>query len=212
MDKISVVIPTIWNSNLIHESLEQLVANFIVGEILIIDNRPAARRDVPESPKIVVHSFDRNLYVNPAWNYGVLNSKYEKICLLNDDAVVDDLAFAYAFFMLDNPSIGVIGTSKPSFINSEKYFLEQIQVRNRGFGTMMFFNKTSYTPIPEDLKIWFGDDWMIKSYEGRVFRMRGPYIKTEISSSSGSPEFQSVIDEDIKNSIKYQLPWSNDYE
>jgi len=210
--KISVVIPTIWSSDLIFESISKLDKCDAIGEIIIINNKPSKNVCTYKSNKIIEYQFSENIFVNPAWNFGVKHAKFNKICLLNDDVIVDELAFYYALFLLDNNEIGIIGASKTCFKQSDIYNIEKILVRNRGFGTMLFLTKQNYNPIPDDLKIWFGDDWLIKYYEGRVFRMKGPFIRTVMSSSSENPEFKSIIDNDVKNSLKYELPWSNDFE
>ena len=210
--KISVIIPTIWSTDYIYESVEIMSKIDIIDEIIIINNRPSACKRKLEFDKVKEFSFDENLYVNAAWNFGVYKSKNEKICILNDDVLIDSLAFYYALFLLDDIKIGVIGISKICFIGATDYKVEKIETRNRGYGTVMFLRKSEYVPIPEDLKIWFGDDWIIKNNVDRVYRMSGPFVKTIMSSTSSSEEFTQIINNDVSNSIKYQLPWSNDYE
>lgn len=210
--KISVIIPTIWSSNVIYHSVDRLQKMDIIGEIIIINNRPSSCENSIVGEKIRQYDFEENLYVNAAWNFGVSKASHEKICILNDDVLMDDLGFYYALFLLDNPSIGIVGISKECLKHRSDYRVEHISVRNRGYGTVMFLRKSEYTPIPDDLRIWFGDDWLIKHKEGRIFRMVGPYVETVMSTSSGSPEFQEVINQDVQNSIKYNLPWSSDFE
>jgi hypothetical protein len=210
--QLTIIIPTIWSSSVIYRSVEKLQKLDIVGEIIIINNRPNACKQPISGEKVRMFDFQENLYVNAAWNFGVSKASFEKICILNDDVLMDDLGFYYAIFLMDNPQVGILGISKECLKQRSYYRIEQISVRNRGYGTVMFLRKSEYTPIPDDMRIWFGDDWLIKHKEGRVCRMVGPYVETVMSTSSGSPEFQKVIDEDVQNSIKYNLPWSSDFE
>jgi hypothetical protein len=72
--------------------------------------------------------------------------------------------------------------------------------------------KNNYVWIPNDLKIYFGDDYLIKQLSGYVWKIEGLKITSEIATSVVSTDdFRSIIEEDTRNSIKYELPWSNDY-
>ena len=48
--------------------------------------------------------------------------------------------------------------------------------------------------------------------DGKVFRIHGPKVVADISQTSESPTVQSVVNQDVQNSIKYNLPWSNDFD
>ncbi len=48
----------------------------------------------------------------------------------------------------------------------------------------MFLRRDNYIPIPEDMKIWYGDDWLFYRQRGRNFSLASAGIKTETSVSS----------------------------
>lgn len=205
----SVIIPTIWSSESIFPLIDSLCKCSCIGEIILINNKSNISH-IFDSNKIREFVFASNQYVNPSWNFGVLESKYPYICLLNDDIEIDIEAFHYMDGILESLD-GVVGISKSCYIDRSSYYIEKISVRNRGWGCAIFLKKENYYTIPDDLRIWFGDDWLIKMNPDRVFRLNGPKIVTKMSESSEVPEFKIVIDQDVANSIKYELPWSNDY-
>jgi 2-succinyl-5-enolpyruvyl-6-hydroxy-3-cyclohexene-1-carboxylate synthase len=63
--------------------------------IFIIDNNPSERPDIEvlNHPNITMHTFGKNIYVNPAWNYAVPRAKYDRICLYGDDLIFDLIWF-----------------------------------------------------------------------------------------------------------------------
>ena len=86
-NKFSIVVPTMWRFNLFADFLVKLVQVDAVGEIIIINNAMEAKPDhsIFAHPKIKMHDFKLNIFVNPAWNYGVSVAKYDNICIMNDD-------------------------------------------------------------------------------------------------------------------------------
>ena len=69
---------------------------------------------------------------------------------------------------------------------------------------MFFIKKSKWVSIPEDLLIWFGDDWINKTIEP----IQSIYIKgginTEMSTSSGQIEMNRIVDSDVNTwTIKY---------
>lgn len=218
--EFTVVIPTIWSSDKIYESVAQLNASYGVGEIIIINNRPEACKRKIEGEKVREFVFETNQYVNPSWNFGVSQARYDKICILNDDAILEDMILHFMTLRLEESWVGIVGLSKGCYDLSDahadyrtrNWHLEPIHVRNRGFGCALFIKKENYVPIPDDLKIWFGDDWLIKQLTGKVFRLHGGKVWADMSQSVENPEVKHIVDQDVQNSLKYQLPWSNDFD
>jgi hypothetical protein len=212
----SVVIPTIWSPNI--ESIDSIIENLsqipIISEIIIINNKPQIYSDrYSNNSKVKELKYD-NIYVNQSWNVGVSKSTNESICLMNDDIQFNTDVFNYINVQLNSENIKIIGVSKSSYYKDSdtEFYLEKISIRNRGWGCLIFVKKSFYTQIPDDLKIHFGDDYLIKQLEGYVWRLEGLKITSEISTSVNSdPEFHKIIEEDNINSLKYGLPWSSDY-
>ena len=87
MNKVSVIIPTLWKAKEFTDHLvDVLVDDESVGEIIIIDNAPTDFCYTDE--KVYTLKQSENLYVNPSWNLGVEESDYDKFIILNDDIII----------------------------------------------------------------------------------------------------------------------------
>jgi hypothetical protein len=79
MEKISVLIPTVQkNVKVFYKLLELLKTDDAVGEILIINNALKEFPDFVGHKKIKIYTPSENLYVNYAWNLGVMLLENEK--------------------------------------------------------------------------------------------------------------------------------------
>lgn len=216
MSKFSVVMPTIWSPKI--DNIDILISKInnceFIHEIIIINNNPNKYNNrYSKFEKVKEFKYD-NIYVNPAWNIGVFHSECENICLLSDDINFSVDIFKFIINQFKNENVKIIGSSKLSYTLDKdlEFAIEQISIRNRGWGCLIFVKKSAYIWIPNDLKIHFGDDFLIKQLSGYVWRLNGLKIESIISESINSnSEFNKIIEEDNKNSIKYGLPWSNDY-
>ena len=81
---ISVIIPTLQKSvETLNNLVKELVTDESVKEILIIDNSLKGYKFNSEKVRVIIPK--ENLFVNPSWNLGVKEAKYEYICIANDD-------------------------------------------------------------------------------------------------------------------------------
>ena len=212
----SVVLPTIWSPKI--EDIDIFInklQNFdLIDEIILINNAPQKYSGRYSNLwKIRELKYD-NIYVNPAWNVGVYQSKNELVCILNDDVDFNLDVFGFIKEELERDDVKIIGVSKSSYYrdSDDDFYLEKVEVRNRGWACIMFFKKKNWTIIPSDLKIYFGDDYLIKKLEGFVWKIEGLKIKSDVGVSVNSnPQLNYIIEQDTKNSLIYGLPWSSDY-
>jgi hypothetical protein len=88
---ITVVIPTMWKYAPFINYVGYLCDVEVIDEIIIINNDVKAMPNniILSHPKIKLINFDYNIFVNPAWNLGVELSRNDKICISNDDLIVD---------------------------------------------------------------------------------------------------------------------------
>jgi len=212
----SVIIPTIWSPPIdkIDDLINKLITCQNIEEIILINNNPSKYSFRYTDYKVRELRYN-NIYVNQSWNVGVYQSKSDLLCIMNDDIDfnLDVFKFIENSFNSDS-NIGILGVSKScySLDQDQEYQLEKIQIRNKGWGCLMFIRKELYTWIPNDLKIHFGDDYLIKQLQDKVYRINGLKIDSIISTSINSdPEFNKIIEQDNINSLKYELPWSSDY-
>jgi hypothetical protein len=199
---ISVVMPTMWRSDRTEGLLNSLSDTDCVSEIIIIDNDRDQRPDISFPKKSVILDQDENIFVNPAWNLGVKESKEDYLCIINDDLSMNcKNSFPIMEELLEHiPCIGV---------HSSSYSYEEddvLMVRGhdigRGWGCCMFLDKSKWVDIPDNLKIWYGDNWIVANYKECASIVMP--IKTEMSTTSNSKELNEVIERDRKewNKIK----------
>ena len=206
----SIIIPTMWGGTEIEAMLPLLEKHSLVGEILLINNSIARTPNwykLGKWIKIKQYNPPDNIGVNPAWNLGVRESKNDKICLLSDDVEfpVDVLEFLYDKLSSEQGCVGPLKTN----INvsaSVPYKLDQFNklvpaMRMRGqYGCMMFLNKENWVPIPEEFKIFYGDNWIFMNH---VLKKKQPRfllnnrIRTLVGSTSGDPAFEPQAQREI---------------
>ena len=169
-NKISVVIPTMQKNKMFLDNLvKTLNVDVTVDEIIVIDNSCKGYSFDSDKLKVIVP--EENLYVNPSWNLGVKTAKNEIVALLNDDITIPE-NFCEKVYSLFNETTGIIGMSK-DFVEdkpfspddniklSDDLYLKEITYLPWNFGIMMFFRKDAFVEIPKDLKVYYGDNWMI---------------------------------------------------
>ncbi|CAB4124313.1 Glyco_tranf_GTA_type domain containing protein [uncultured Caudovirales phage] len=163
---ISIIIPTMWKAKELERMLPLVLEHNLIGEVIIIDNDTKSRSfELPKNKKLKILVQKKNIFCNPAWNLGADEAKYDKLCLMSDDIIFDINVFSLVYGMVTG-DLGVIGPNgdgiKPFAVNSPLMKLSPIKEMNnwRGFGTLMFINKSNYLKIPEKLLIWWGDLWL----------------------------------------------------
>jgi hypothetical protein len=185
---ISVIIPTLWKSTTTKNLLSDLICVDKIDEIIIINNDSANTPDwkILDDRKITIIDRNQNIYVNPSWNLGVKISKNNSICLLNDDILFDNSIFN----LVDDDilsSVGLIGID--IYNNGGTPRIEQIQEWPFAFGCMMFVHKNKYRPIPEALKVMWGDTYLLINLQKfGLYVIRGSKVSQTISVTTSNPE------------------------
>lgn len=204
MDKWTVIIPTIWKFDKFSIQLDDYLKNDLIDEIILIDNSFEYYNHYESIPdKINLIQQTNNIYVNPAWNLGVEISKTENIIIANDDILFDSLEYIHYLnyflnYMIDKKEgIGFVGSHSENYQlqNNNNPKIEKYDNRNNkgGWGCLFAFRRSSWIPIPNELKIWYGDNW-IHMYNKEIYQLRGFKIETKMSTSS-----DLNIVSDIKN-------------
>lgn len=197
----SVIIPTLQRSSFLPDLLDGLHRMPEVGEIVVINNSDRPLAGASGLAKVRVLDQGRNIYVNPAWNLGVREAKYDLICLCNDDVLVTGATFRAAAARIRRGA-GIVGASPMCLLSPEqtRARLPPITVptflRPFGFGVFMCFARDAYRPIPDDLLIYWGDDYLFRRQDRLNYVLVGPCLRTRMSTTSGSPEFQPLKDAD----------------
>lgn len=185
----TIVIPTMWKSNMLIDFLYELVQVEYVSEIIIINNdyKNTPRNDVLFHDKVKMIDFGGNIFVNPAWNYGVSQSKTDHVCLMNDDVKFDTRLFSRVLdFSSENGDFGSMGLNpgvvelgQPPHTSTNIDFIEpKSGVDLLGYGCLMFIRREFWRDIPLDLKIYCGDAFI---YDRSIWNGLKNYLITNIS-------------------------------
>jgi len=208
----SVIIPTIWKQNLnnFREVLEDLNASPDVREIILIDNAPSANSKtiLAGISKIQYMPMEQNIYVNPSWNLGVSAANSEYVMILNDDVWTNPSLskIIETHKTHEDKNNGIYGFSTSCFLCKESiqtvptepvYFVSN-EGRGTGWGCMFLFKRDMWVDIPDELKIWFGDDYITQQFMKRnqtVYSIKNVCV-TEWSVTTRLPEFSSIMEND----------------
>lgn len=175
---ISVVVPTMWKYSPFLDFISYVVRNEVVSEVIIINNNATAtpNHHILTHPKVKLFDPGRNIFVNPAWNFGIAVSAENKVCILNDD-IIFDLKLFYKVDDFLNESIGSIGLNagivemkQTPVTNGEIIFEPYTNQMCYGFGNLMFIHKAHWRPIPQGLDVWYGDNYIFDYYFFKGFQ------------------------------------------
>jgi len=207
MNKFSIVIPTLWKSGRTKKLLSDLSECEYVDEIIVIDNKYDGYQDTTVE-KIRFVSFGENIYVNPAWNWGIHNAKNELVALINDDINFDsNILGLINKDILD--SYGIIGMGQGNYkdpIDEERGpYLEvwRSGIDDWGWGCFIMLNRKYWIDIPNDIKIWYGDNIIKDVNPTPKACLRNFKVETEMSTTSDEPIWDERKREDYKNFINY---------
>lgn len=192
--KFSVIIPTLQRSPELHPLVEQCAAHPLVVEVLVINNSESPL-SWPSS-KVRVLQQSQNIYVNPAWNLGAKEARGQYLAIVNDDVRFENEVFDYCAKLLSSGRWGIIGPDKTCF-----RFEPSGEIGHRfagfanlhyGYGTFMALRASDYNPIPDDMLIWGGDDWLFLSQKRANAALVSTRFLTEDGVTSSSPEFKRM--------------------
>ena len=193
----SVVIPTLQRAKELHELVEMCAAHPRVLEVLVINNAPEPL--AWESPKVRVLQQAENIYVNPAWNLGAREARGRFLAIINDDVMFDPALFDKVSRVLRLPGVGMIGSGRECFEvhAGASLRLRPVFERPHAYGVVMFMRRSHYRPIPEQMRIFCGDDWLFQSQGAPNYRITGFRMRTDMSATSGAVPFNPVKNADV---------------
>lgn len=215
--KLSVIIPTLQkNKDLLKKLIYSLDRDKSVNEIILVDN--SVQGFSHPSKKLEVIIPDNNLYVNPSWNLGVAKAKNDIVALLNDDIIIPE-NFCEKVISCISPNMGIVGMNGlqiEAITNLDKIpiikniYLEPASYMDYAFGIAMFFYKSSYCVIPDEMKIVYGDSWIFtacKRQKLQNYRICGCTIFHYGSLSSGIKAFNPIAKKDSKIYKRLTVRW-----
>lgn len=194
MTQFSIVVPTMWKFEPFLNFLSDLVKLELVNEVIIINNNlevTPLQHPALSHAKVKLHNFDKNIFVNPAFNFGVAVAENEHIVLMNDDIIFDFKALYRAAELVQpnrmlalspNPELdkNVSGTAVPV-----KY---EEGIDSFHFGACMFVNRSEWVSIPAGLDLYYGDNWIWETTlarGGEIFLIKDVFFSSPTSVTCG---------------------------
>jgi predicted O-methyltransferase YrrM len=221
---IDIVIPTMWMAKDFDQALEIYTNHVKIAKIIVVDNNPKSRPQwsVLNHAKVELVSYNRNIFVNPAWNEGYYRARSDILGIVNDDIVVSadviDMVGNFPFESGDLIGVNLRGRQNNYRIDDVIDTAEEIvrlpydDTKPIGgqawaFGICMFMMKESYQEIPSLYQVWYGDDYFAQRAK-RVFAINSNRIKGTISETltkfdDPDSEISCRIELDSKNLLAY---------
>ncbi len=139
-------------------------------QVLILDNgSDASVKEMLKqytSQPICFERFPQNIFVNPVWNVAMrifLNSSYERLIIMNSDLIMQD---RWSEVVRNRWAVNPHEILLPVMdeLREVDVAVSNRQVATEGTpGVFITLNKKQAEmvyPIPEDIKVWFGDLWV----------------------------------------------------
>ena len=182
---IDIVIPTMWIPDGVPERIALYASHPLISKVVVIDNDQFAvsrktAEHFPPNVEILVQS--SNIFVNQAWNIGVQCCSAPFVCIANDDIVIDPRLF-HQILSLDwiGMPIDLIGLA--ALEPTKKTVLTRFNLNRSlplgsqcgGFGSCMFLRRECYRAIPPQLKVYFGDDYLVHKLSC-IYKMQTPFV------------------------------------
>ena len=189
----TVIIPTLQRSDLLEDLLRRCDAHPLVDEILVINN--AVQPLETRLAKVRVMHQGRNIYVNPAWNLGAAEARSDLLAIVNDDVLFADEALYEAAAILRRGRFAMVGPDSSCFLHQPADGRVSHRVASGlrfRYGTFMCMRRSDYDPIPDQLLIWGGDDWLFwRQRRPNAVLVRTAFC-TSMGTTSGASEFQQL--------------------
>ena len=171
--KYSIICPTLWNPEFFPSFLSTLNNYELIHEIIIISNDKLKQPDLAHLSKVKMLEQETNIGVNPAWNLGAKLSEMKDLIFMNDDIMFESLFFKYVESLKETDAdLGMVG------INVHSADLVKTNDRYYGMNCLFYMHKNNYVPIPESLKIFYGDDWLVANLKKKNKTIYAAPVKT----------------------------------
>lgn len=188
----TIIIPTMWfHPFMLFTMIKQYSLLDQVKEILVINNR-GDKLKIPFKKVRVLGTGD-NMFVCPAWNLAVSETKTNKIIIANDDILISkpkELIEEMDSLLEEGVVVGLDASS----YSDKKMSPDVVTGITYGFGVFMAMYKKSYVPIPDEFKVWYGDT--IQWKKNKAVTVSGYEVETPMRGTSAKLDLrkQRVIE------------------
>lgn len=184
-------------------------------DLLLIDN--GAPNDVKavlnhyhSRPNVNIISNPENIYVNPAWNqamkFFVEHTEYDYLILMNSDLIMDvNWSKSLFNFLSENKKKIPVSVITDHIHDSDNYN-DTFNVLTGGIaGVFIIMDREAVeivNPIPESIKVWFGDNWLYDLLRGFGYQtgvlnnLRGLHFHNGSQNVNRVPGISEIIEQD----------------
>jgi len=193
---ISVIMPSMFIPDGIVDRVKEVCNHPLVGEFILMDNTVEGNHITEEIPKLTYIQEGRNTFINPAWNKGAEMAKYDKLMFLNDD-VITDFSLIDKVYEHINEDKGIIGLGEGCWEYKRGSFgIRPIYQFRGGFACLFFIHKNVYRHIPEEIKVWYGDNWLFDKTGKQPHEITNWKVGGQISATILQPKIWPITRED----------------
>jgi len=224
MDNTTVIMPTLCLvMDMMLPTLYQFETNSAIKSILVFDNTQGEFKSY--SPKVKIYN-EENLFVNPAWNRGMELCDTEYFLIINDDIVCSSEVVSSCIKILDeNKDVGLVTVETKNIKNASEidfntYFQKKIDPEfseldlNFHFGWFFVSRTSLWRPIPNELKIFFGDDLLydrVRHLKYKIACLKNYEIYHRMSTTVNSIPIKNKPFTS-REQLEYELPFYNKYK
>lgn len=213
-ERILIGIPCIVNPHVIKETVQAILYKPNV-HIILIDN--GADHDVKDLlahyatyENVNVWNNDKNEFVNKAWNqlmrYFLGSELHDRLIIMNSDLVMHiNWNIILDMMWKEGPDLILTPTlvdDKTEMFRSSYRTKEKVDSPNPA-GVFITLNKRQCElvhPIPEEIKVWFGDTWIYQILDAFTYKVFAPKSLKAFHHTSESikrvPGVYEIIEED----------------
>lgn len=199
-----VGIPCLYGAGHTKEAIESVVHKDNVDLLLIDNGSEQAVKELlngyAQRENVHVIRNLENIYVNPAWNQIILHfltHDYDYLLIMNSDLILHkDWSNVLDFYLNTHPDIipvPVISTDSRIANKKVELSFSYTEVFEGTPGVLIVLNKEhayNIYPIPEIIKVWFGDNWIYENLRGMGYRTL--VLNNLLSYHSGSQTVSKV--------------------
>ena len=206
MTKFSYIVPTLLKFEGFNEHISNVLDLECIEDVIIINNSGNKRLElVSEKIKEIKPGFSP--FCNGSWNLGVEHSNSDYIILATDDVIFDTQVIKDISNRIEGlPNLGIIGANQDVVVEQLPEY-KNIDIYSAGsqreycYGLLMFMKRINFTPIPADIRHFYGDDYLYyimleKNLQNYVIVSDSFKIQTEVGSMSKSIETKNRIEKD----------------
>ena len=152
--------------------------------------------------------------MNPAWNLGVAQARHEFLAILNDDLIFDPALLDLAARTVARPFTGMVGID-PLHLNRPASLPPKVRIASEhlicgGYGMFMCLRRRDYVHLPDEMKIWGGDNILYRAQKWPNRVIMGPWIRAELGTTSSDPVFADLRASDARlcdHHLRHTVGW-----